>query len=87
MRTKRTFEGLLLSEIKKAEVAANKKLHVEDCKVTGYSYNEGELPNATGFLTVRCEICHNYEVRANVDVQVEVYLEDRRRSFAIAILW
>jgi hypothetical protein len=68
------FEGLLNSEIKKAE-------KVSGGKVTSYSSNGA---NETGFVTVRCEICTGYGSDAERldDVYLSIYMPDRRRSFA-----
>lgn len=74
------FENLLKSEIKKAEAYANKFLGVNDCKVTGWS---GKIvPDEMGWVIIKCEICHNYEVRAEIDVTLYVPLWDRRRTYA-----
>lgn len=73
------FETLMKSEIKKAEAAANKFYGRTDCKVTGYSSKPSEV---NGFQDVLCEICFNYEERADHDVFIAVCLWDRRRSFA-----
>lgn len=77
------FENLLKSEIKKAEKCANKALNTNDCKVTGYHYNGKQ--DELGFVTIKCEICHNYEERAEVDVELNVFMPDRRRTWARAI--
>lgn len=78
------FEGLLKSEIKKAEAAANKFFGRNDCKVTGYFYSgSDEFGNAS----VICEICFNYEERADYDVSVSVIGVDRRRSSAKVKTW
>ena len=73
---------LLRSEIKKAIKKANELNGCKDCTVTGYSYNE--KADDYGFISVRCEICHNYEERAEYDVTVECFLRDRRMSWARA---
>lgn len=78
------FEGLLKSEIKKAEAAANKFFGCNDCKVTGYFHNGAD---EWGNVTVICEICFNYEERADHDVAVSVIGMDRRRSFAKVKTW
>lgn len=78
---KKQFTQLLTSEIKKAEKAANEFLGCNGCELTGYSYgNEDNL----GFVDVKCEICHASGRRADVEVEVSVYMPDRRRSFAKA---
>ena len=71
---------LLKSEIRKAVKKANELNNCNDCTVTGYSYKA--VPDELNFIQVTCEICHNYETRADYDVTIEVYLEDRRRSWA-----
>ena len=78
------FEGLLKSEIKKAETAANKFFGRKDCKVTGYFHSGAD---EYGNATVICEICFNYEERADYDVSVSVIGMDRRRSFARIKTW
>lgn len=86
MKSKK-FESLLPSEIKKAEAAANKATGTKNCKVTGYSWTRSSLgidPDAM-FVDVRCEICHDYEQRADVDVLLSIPMFDRRRSFATAV--
>lgn len=80
------FESLLKSEIKKAETAANKFYGRNDCKVTGY----GAHLSSTEFgawYDVTCEICFNYEERADHDVLVCAFMDDRRRSFAKVKTW
>lgn len=71
---------LLKSEIKKAVKKANEANMCNDCTVTGY-YTDGKI-DEFGFLKVECEICHNYESRAKHDVILEVFMPDRRSSFA-----
>jgi hypothetical protein len=78
------FNGLLTSEIKKAEKKANELNNSTDCKVTGCSWSS--IPNEFGIIRVRCEICHNYETRADEEVEVEVFMDDRRRSWAHAVI-
>lgn len=86
----RGFKGLLKSEIKKAEKAANKALGVTDCKVTGYS---SRVTRPVDFdpeyvvVEVECEICHSYENRAEVDVHLSIPMYDRRKTDAIACAW
>lgn len=79
----KNFEGLNKSEIRKAVKLANKLNNCTDCTVTGYSVErpEDELLR-DNFRVVTCEICHNYEERAEFDVVVEVFLLDRRKSWA-----
>lgn len=73
------FNGLLKSEIKKAEAAANKFYGRKDCKVTSCGWGEVD---GLGNVTVSCEICFGYEEPADHSVIVSVIGMDRRRSFA-----
>ena len=73
---------LLKSEIKKAIKKANELNGCNDCTVTGYFFKA--VPDELNFIQVKCEICHNYETRAEYDVTIECYLSDRRRSWAHA---
>ena len=75
------FENLLISEIRKAEKVANLHYNRKDCKVTGYIAKKGDFPYGLWY-EVRCEICFDYEERADCDVIINVYMDDRRRSFA-----
>lgn len=77
------FENLLRSEIKKAEAAANKALGVKNCKVTGYFARKAEDIGAGEWYEVTCEICHDYETRADVDVVLHIPMFDRRRTWAM----
>lgn len=75
---------LLKSEMKKAIKLANKVNRCTDATITGYSYTQDkELPD---FFTVVCEICHDYETRADHDVSISVFMPDRRMSYAYAIV-
>lgn len=78
------FEGLKKSEIKKAEAAANKYCGRKDCKVTAWSAKRSEVES---FYNVTCEICFNYEKRANFDVVVSACMWDRRKSWALVKTW
>ena len=78
---KKEFKGLLKSEIKKAEAAANKYSGRKDCKVTGYSAIKSNIDCGTWY-DVKCEICFDYEERAYFDVNLYVFMDDRRRSWA-----
>ena len=80
----KTFEGLNKSEIRKAEKMANILNHSTDCKVTGCFYKS--TPDEIGFIEVFCEICHSYSERAEYDVTVQVFMDDRRRSYAHSVL-
>ena len=75
---------LLKSEIKKAQKLANKVNNATDCTVTGYFWQYEHLDGIEDgtFAKVRCEICHNYEKRADEDVMLSIFIPDRRRSFA-----
>lgn len=79
---KKAFDTLLKSEIKKAEAAANKYLNRKDCKVTGYSAKSIPPTGCGTWYEARCEICYNYEERAEVDVILHIFMDDRRRSWA-----
>lgn len=70
---------LLKSEIKKAVKKANELNGCKDCTVTGYFHSGVD---ELGFVTVTCEICHNYEERADHDVVLECFMADRRSSWA-----
>lgn len=83
MKKMKEFNTLKKSEIKKAEKMANKLNGRTDCKVTAYGYNGAD---EYGFARVFCEICYNYEERADEDVQLEICLWDRRRSWAHAVI-
>lgn len=78
----KTFENLLPSEIQKAEKAANMFFGRSDCKVTGYSATRCPLKGCGNWYDVLCEICFGYVERAEQDVLVSVFMDDRRRSFA-----
>lgn len=80
------FDNLKKSEIKKAEAAANKFFGRKDCKVTGYSAKLSTTDAGTWY-DVTCEICFNYEKRAECDVVVSAFMDDRRRSFATVWPW
>ena len=71
-----------ISERKKVEAAANKFFGRGDCKVTGYSSKKASVEGAGEWYDVQCEICFNYEERADYDVMLFAFMEDRRRSFA-----
>ena len=84
------FNNLMKSEIKKAEAAANKFFNRKDCKVTGYSAKRANIEGLEGcgeWYEVKCEICFNYEERADHDVMISVFMDDRRRSFATVKTW
>jgi hypothetical protein len=76
------FTGLLKSEIKKAESVANKYFNRCDCKVTGYAPRLHSTDYGCIWYEVTCEICFNYETRADRDAVIYVFMNDRRRSFA-----
>ena len=78
------FTGLNKSEIRKAIKLANRINNCKDCTVTGYSYKSN--PDEYNMIEVTCEICHNYEERADYDVVVEVFMDDRRRSWAHTVI-
>lgn len=79
------FEGLLKSEIKKAENIANKHSGFSDCKVTGYFAKERrpfDFDLDMVFVEVKCEICRNYEERCEFDVMLDIPMFDRRKTKA-----
>ena len=80
------FDNLKVSEIKKAEREANKFSGRNDCKVTGY-YAKLSHTDCGTWYDVQCEICFNYETRADFDVMVYAFMDDRRRSFARIKTW
>ena len=80
------FETLLKSEIKKAEAAANKFSGRTDCKVTGYSSRKSDTEFGNWY-DCSCEICYNYEEPADFSVDLFVFMDDRRRSFAQVKTW
>lgn len=71
---------ILKSEIKKAEKLANTLTNKKDCRVTGTYYN-GVL-DWMGWAVVRCEICSDNMTEREIDINVNVFTPDRRRSFA-----
>lgn len=80
------FAGLNKSEIRKAIKLANRINNCNDCVVTGYSYKS--IPDEYNTIEVTCEICHGYGGdRADYDVVVEVFMDDRRRSWAHTVIW
>lgn len=81
------FDSLKISEIRKAETAANRYYGRNDCKVTGFSAKRCEEPDLGDWYEVKCEICFNYEERADRDVVVSCFMSDRRRSFATVRTW
>lgn len=82
---KKEFENLLKSEIRKAEKTANNYFGRTDCKVTGYFAKSCNLEGCGTWYDVTCEICFDYQERAEKDVLVCVFMDDRRRSFARVI--
>lgn len=81
------IESLLKSEVKKAEAKANKVLGVQDCKVTGYSIRKATYTWSEEWYEAICEICRNYEERAEIDIVINIPAFDRRRSFAVVKEW
>jgi hypothetical protein len=82
-----TFNGLLKSEVAKAERVANKVTGFNDCKVTAYSSHEERSSYDPRFtwVEVDCEICRNYEdVVDGLKVHLSIPIFDRRRTKAIA---
>lgn len=82
------FRGLLRSEIKKIETAANKATGFNDCKLTAYSSETTLLLDfdpTSVFVDVRCEICRNYEEPVEgLTVEMSIPMFDRRKSKAYA---
>lgn len=79
------FTGLSKLEIRKAIKLANRINNCNDCVVTGYSYKS--IPDEYNIIEVTCEICHGYDGdRADYDVVVEVFMDDRRRSWAHTVI-
>lgn len=69
------------SEIKRAEAAANKYLGRKDCRVTGYYAKKSPDIGAGEWYDATLEICiNNMQERAEIDVKVDAYMSDRRRS-------
>lgn len=69
---------LKISEIKKAERLANRLTGKKDCRVTGY-YTEG----ANGdFQIFQCEVLSDGGKTREIDIYVDAFLPDRRRSRA-----
>lgn len=69
---------LLISEIKKAEKFAEKRDGVK-AEVTGYGT---DWSIDCGFATVTCEVCTKETNERLDDVELNIYVKDRRRSFA-----
>ena len=69
---------LKISEIKKAERLANRLTGKKDCRVSGY-YTEG----ANGdFQIFQCEVLSDGGKTREIDIYVDAFLPDRRRSWA-----
>lgn len=69
---------LKISEIKKAERLANRLTGKKDCRVSGY-YPEG----ANGdFQIFQCEVLSDGGKTREIDIYVDAFLPDRRRSRA-----
>lgn len=69
---------LKISEIKKAERLANRLTGKKDCRVSGY-YTEG----ANGdFQIFQCEVLSDGGKTREIDIYVDAFLPDRRRSRA-----
>ena len=86
MKKFKDFQQPLASEIRKAEAAANKATGTTNCKVTGW-YWDGSYSTVVDakFATVKCEICHDYKDRADVDVILDIPMFDRRKTRATAV--
>ena len=70
----------MISEIKKAERLACKLTGKPDCKVGGY-YTCGERD---GVQTFQCEILSNCYEEREIDIFIEAFIPDRRRSWVHA---
>ena len=69
---------LKISEIKKAERLANRLTGKKDCRVSGY-YTEW----ANGdFQIFQCEVLSDGGKTREIDIYVDAFLPDRRRSRA-----
>ena len=67
-----------ISEIKKAERLARLLTGKQDCRVSGY-YTEG----ANGdFQTFQCEVLSDGGKTREIDIYIDAFLPDRRRSRA-----
>lgn len=78
-----TFE-ILPGEFKKIKALANKTSGRKDCKVTAYSAQPDSF-YTKDFIICTCEICFNYEQRADFSIRLTAFLPDRRRSFVEVI--
>jgi hypothetical protein len=73
---KKTMNEPKRGEIRKAERLACKLTGKQDCRVTGY-YTEG----ANGdFQTFQCEVLSDGGKMREIDIYVDAFLPDRRRS-------
>lgn len=69
------------SEIKKAERLACKITGKQDCRVSGYFTSR----TTDSFQTFKCEICSGVSMEnREIDIYIEAYLPDRRRSWVHA---
>lgn len=82
------FKGLLKSEVKKIETAANKATGFDNCKLTAYASSISrpfDFDPTAVFVDIHCEICRDYEEPVEgLDVTMSVPMFDRRRSKAYA---
>lgn len=69
-----------IGEIKRAERLACKLTGKADCKVSGY-FTDGALND---FRTFQCEILSNGGENRELDIFIEAFIPDRRRSFVHA---
>lgn len=69
-----------ISEIKKAERLARKLTGKHDCKVSGY-FTSGALNE---FQTFECEILSNGGEDRELNIYIEAFIPDRRRSWVHA---
>ena len=83
------FEGLLKSEIKKAERFANKITGFNDCKLTAYSSkvtHPFDFDKDCEFVEIDCEICRDYEEPIDTLIHLSIPMLNRRKTFAWCML-
>lgn len=71
---------LLKSEIKKAEKAGTKKAG-KQVRMTGW-FTNGKI-SKFNTIDIKCEMCSNDMQDREDDVTIVIWLNDRRRSYAI----
>lgn len=78
------FEGLLNSEIKKIERAANKISGFNNCKLTAYSSkvtHPFDFDFECTFVEIDAEICRDYEELVECEIHMSIPMFDRRKSW------